>query len=76
MQSGWLLEKGKQGALERIYFGVEKGEFNWTADHMKALRFARKEDAELFSETGIKAGYGLIDLREPHLAVEHGWGDD
>lgn len=63
----WLIEKGS-GADLRYYAPTEPGE--WTADNLKACRFARKEDAEAIQFRHVQRG---------HLPVygsrvcEHGW---
>jgi hypothetical protein len=46
---GWLVENGKSGD-ELRYRTMEQGLAVWTADNLKALRFARREDAEMFSQ--------------------------
>lgn len=40
---GWLIERDGHGGLR---YATPR---SWTADHMKALRFARKVDAEEFA---------------------------
>lgn len=49
LEIGWLIENGKSGE-ELRYRTMEQGVVTWTPDHMKALRFARREDAEMFAE--------------------------
>lgn len=46
---GWVVENGEQGEKLR-YRTMEQGMATWTADHLKALRFARRADAEMFSQ--------------------------
>lgn len=48
METGWLIENGKFGD-ELRYRTIDQGLPVWTADHMKAIRFARRADAELFA---------------------------
>lgn len=45
---GWLIENGESGEKLR-YRTVDHGLSTWTADNLKALRFARREDAETFA---------------------------
>jgi hypothetical protein len=47
-ESGWLVENGKSGE-ELRYRTMEQGLPVWTTDNLKALRFARRVDAELFA---------------------------
>ncbi|MES1989259.1 MAG: hypothetical protein V4440_14740 [Pseudomonadota bacterium] len=63
-QRGWLVENGKQGN-ELRYRTIEQGSVIWTDDHMKAIRFARRADAELFAEEDMDAW----------RIVEHMWSD-
>jgi hypothetical protein len=61
---GWLIENGERGDSLR-YRTMDAGVVVWTSDHMKALRFSRREDAERFS-------YGDEEARR---IVEHAWHD-
>lgn len=47
-EAGWLIENGKSGDALR-YRTMEQGMPAWTADNLKALRFARRADAEMFA---------------------------
>lgn len=47
-ESGWCVERG--AASSPMYLHVQNGLLNWTPDHMKALRFARRADAEQITE--------------------------
>lgn len=58
---GWLVELKRPAPL---YFRMGD-EDDWTEDHLKALRFARKEDAE-----HVIKYYGWTEA----TAVEHSWG--
>lgn len=63
----WLIEKGS-GTDLRYYAPIEPGE--WTADHMKAYRFARKEDAEAIQFRHVTHGHlPVLGTR----VCEHGW---
>lgn len=44
MEFGWVIENGHAGEKLR-YRTIQLGKFVWIADHNKALRFARHEDA-------------------------------
>jgi len=55
----WLLE-----IPGPAYLGEEGGALGWTTDHNKAMRFARKSDAEMYAELD-----GLTET----TAIEHGW---
>ena len=52
--SGWLIENGKAGH-ELRYRTMEQGFTAWTEDHQKAIRFARREDAEMFCAEDMEA---------------------
>jgi hypothetical protein len=59
----WLIEDAlRQGPW--YYCGIGDG---WTVDHMKAIRFARREDAERMI-LALPHGWHLIGK-----SVEHGW---
>jgi len=60
---GWVVENGKQGD-ELRYRTMRDGLPAWTADHMEALRFCRRIDAERFAEEDEEAG----------RIAEHAWG--
>jgi hypothetical protein len=49
---GWLIENGKkqgEGLAYRFIDNDMGGMSGWTEDHSKALRFARRQDAEQFA---------------------------
>ena len=52
---GWLVEKKCQEDKLHLWFAGVNGDFpgykQWTRDPNKPIRFARKEDAELFIKT-------------------------
>jgi len=49
VETGWvLIRDGATGGLE--YIGVDSGFLNWTPDNLKALRLARREDADALAE--------------------------
>lgn len=45
--AGWLLEKMREGS---VWYVTVDQLLTWTADPNKALRLARREDAEMLSE--------------------------
>jgi hypothetical protein len=61
--TGWLIENGKKQGEGLAYRFMDQGIPNWTPDHMQALRFARREDAEQFS----------AEDEEAMRIVEHAW---
>ncbi len=63
----WLIEKGSGSDL-RYYAPTEPGE--WTADHLKACRFARKQDAEAIQWQHVSHGH--LPVRGTRVC-EHGW---
>jgi hypothetical protein len=63
---GWLVENGKnagEGLAYRFINNDNGGIWDWTEDHNKALRFARREDAEQFAHHDEDAW----------RVVQHGW---
>ena len=63
----WVIEKGSGSDLW-YYAPTQPGE--WTQDHLKACRFARKEDAEAIQFRHVERGH----LPERGTRVcEHGW---
>lgn len=47
-ETGWLIERNDLGAPQWLQFGPQKGYTTFTTDASKALRFARKCDADAF----------------------------
>lgn len=65
METGWLIELKPSVQPTPTYYGKdESGILGWTPLHMDAIRFARKEDAELVIQCE-----GFTEA----IAVEHGW---
>ena len=60
----WVIEDGHSSGSQPIYWG---GQFGWTLDHLKAVRFARKMDASSVVR--------YLDLNIPGVPriVEHMW---
>lgn len=65
-ERGWLLEKGSGSTPQ--YAMVDNGMLAWTkpGDHGKALRLARKEDADALAEI----------MEDADRIVEHAWHDE
>ena len=62
-EAGWLLERNITPEGPE-YLAVDAGCFSWTTDSLKALRLARREDADALAE--------IID--DCHRVAEHQWG--
>jgi hypothetical protein len=63
VETAWLVERHDLGPIH--YLCHNSLGFDWTPDHLKACRFARRSDAEQMAEGGE-----LLDLR----ICEHQWG--
>ena len=65
----WLVEDGSG----RRYRTMEQGLIVWTDDPLKAIRFARRADAELFAAEDDQAWriveHGFIDVATPAVTV-------
>ena len=66
---GWVIESGDSEPCAPKYWA---GHFSWSADHLKAIRFARMEDAKAVadSERDLADGPAM-----PHRIAEHVWDD-
>jgi len=62
-ETGWLLERNITPEGPE-YLTVDVGRFGWTTDNLKALRLARREDADALAE--------IID--DCQHVREHQWG--
>ena len=62
-EKAWLIERASSDPSAPQYFaGCKHGQFlTWTYNHLKAVRFSRKEDAE------------QMDLGEEVRVCEHAW---
>lgn len=60
-EAGWLIERHRDFTVQ--YLTMEKEQIAWTDSPDKAIRFARRQDAEAFA-------YG----EECDAVVEHSWG--
>lgn len=66
LEYGWLIERGDSPHYAPAYLGEsDEGCVGWTGDNLKAIRFARKEDAQRYCDCE-----GLNNVR----ICEHGWG--
>jgi len=67
-ETGWLIELASRSPSAPIYFAPNcvSTEKNWSASPMRAIRFARREDAEAL------ATYLVGDLNQVRI-VEHRW---
>jgi hypothetical protein len=64
-ESGWVIEHGASEVSRPRYWG---GVHGWTFENLKAVRFAREEDARSIAESmddGVPDNYRI---------AEHGWG--
>lgn len=67
-ESGWVIEHRRSPAYEPEYWAGN----GWSKDNLRAIRFARQEDAE-----NTRAGFDEDDPlpdEQPHRVAEHGWG--
>ena len=64
MSVAWLIEHGENPAK---YLSVENEQYKWTEDVDKAIRFCRREDAEMIGE---------IVLEDCDRICDHMWMDD
>lgn len=68
IEYGWLIENGKQAGDGLAYRFIDNdagGMPAWTEDHNKALRFARRADAEQFA----------YHDEDAWRIVQHAWDD-
>lgn len=59
----WVIETGDVSAP--LYRTIECGMYEWTRSHMKAIRFARRDDAEMFA----------AEDSDPIRICQHAWPD-
>lgn len=65
-ETGWLIERSDLGAPQWLHFGPSYGDTTFSPDASKALRFARKCDAETFIR--------MHEASDPALrATKHVW---
>src|SRR5207247_643095 len=60
-ETGWCIEHGEARAPK--YLSVLDGHWNWNPDHLKALRFSRRADAEMVATM----------VNEVDRIAEHSW---
>lgn len=73
-ESGWLLERIKRDGTvfaPAEYFG-EGSHLHMTTDHMKAVRFSRKEDAERLKAI-LSDTLPIFTFPKEMAATEHQW---
>ncbi len=61
---GWVIEHGTSPVHEPSYWTGG----DWSKDHLRAIRFARKIDGERI------VLYAMEPEVHPHRVCEHGWG--
>lgn len=66
-QTAWLIEGGAVIGNPAKYLSVENEQYLWTKDVDKAIRFCRRDDAEMISEIVIEEAYKI---------TEHTWIDE
>jgi len=67
IEGGWVIENQSSQVCEPVYWG---GRGDWTKDHLKAVRFSRKEDAESMAEYLAF----MEDETYNHRVAYHEWG--
>lgn len=60
-ETGWVIERADSDASRPLYFAGK----NWEYDNLKAIRFARREDAQAMSSYMFPG--------EPHRIADHMW---
>ena len=61
----WVIERGDSRPSQPTYWaGIAATHSTWSEDHMDAVRFSRKQDAEKVA-CGLGQGY--------HRVCDHGW---
>jgi hypothetical protein len=74
-ESGWCLERGPASAPHYLHV-AETGIFDWTLDHMKALRLARRADAEqvacIVEDADRVAEHVWTDMSAMHATQQEG----
>jgi hypothetical protein len=60
-ETGWVIEREDSEPSRPMYYAG----FDWSYDNLKAMRFARRQDAELMSRYMFPG--------EPHRIADHMW---
>lgn len=69
-ETGWVIERStSEVSRPEYYTGHEYPLQYWSFDNLKALRFARKEDAETIRASGL-----IFEIPNAHRVADHGWG--
>ena len=65
MEVAWLIELKQSVSRTPTWYGeTDEGVLGWTSDHMKAIRFSRKWDAEkVMDDIGVSEAF----------VCEHAW---
>lgn len=70
-ESGWVIEKGdSEVSRPKYWIGFVQCKSQWSFDNLKAIRFARRDDA-LAIRTCVEADHRWDGT---HRVAEHGWG--
>ncbi|WP_292365131.1 hypothetical protein [Mesorhizobium sp.] len=64
-ETGWLIERG--GSASPMYW---QGPGKWSGDHITAIRFARRQDAETVRSA---ISFDRAEDLPPHTVAEHAW---
>jgi hypothetical protein len=69
VESGWVIEHADSEpcAPEYLVVGDRNTVWSWSTDHLRAVRFARKQDAD-----GVARIF--FGLGNDHRICEHQWG--
>ena len=69
VETGWVIEKGDSPVSKPLYWTGAVNPLSWSDDHLEAVRFSRKEDAERFVEMCFD-----IEAEKDSRICEHEWG--
>ncbi|MGZ3272392.1 MAG: hypothetical protein ACXU82_03920 [Caulobacteraceae bacterium] len=69
-ETGWLIERAASSPAAPEYLSLKRKRQSWSHDHLEALRFARRVDAEDFAALHLAEN----DRDLPRFA-EHAWSD-
>lgn len=64
VETGWLIERGDSEVCAPLYWG---GVHGWTTDNLKAIRYARREDAQ------AEADWSESEATYKARIAEHQW---
>jgi hypothetical protein len=66
-ESGWVIEHRESDPSAPLYLTVYSERWDWTKNHMLAIRFAREVDARIVAEV-------IHGRAHSHRFCEHQWG--